>query len=81
MDATQITEVAADTRDPRAGLRAVMSLRALIERLELAQVEAGLRAGMSWQDVADALGVSRQAVHKKYAKKIDRTIPVPRRNQ
>ncbi len=53
--------------------------RALTERLELAQVEAGLRAGMSWQDVADALGVSRQAVHKKYAKRIDPTIPVPRR--
>ncbi|MBR7504255.1 hypothetical protein KCW65_29670, partial [Mycobacterium tuberculosis] len=62
-----------------AGRRPVASLRALTERLELAQVEAGLRAGMSWQDVADALGVSRQAVHKKYAKRIDPTIPVPRR--
>lgn len=79
MESTQVAQVAADTRDPRAGLRAIASLRALTERLELAQVEAGLRAGMGWQEVAEALGVSRQAVHKKYAKRIDTTIPVPRR--
>lgn len=79
MESTQIAGVAADTSDPRAGLRAIASLRTLTDRLELTQVEAGLRAGMSWQDVADALGVSRQAVHKKYSKIIDPTIPVPRR--
>lgn len=81
MESLQVAEVAANTRDPRAGLRAVASLRALTERLELAQVEAGLRAGMGWQDIAAALGVSRQAVHRKYAKKIDQSIPVPRRNR
>lgn len=81
MESTQIARTAADTSDPRAGLRAIASLRALADRLELAQIEAGLRAGMSWQDAADALGVSRQAVHKKYAKKIDPTIPVPRRSK
>ena len=62
--------LAADTSDPRAGLRAVASMRALTEILELRQVEAGLRAGMSWQQIADALGVTRQAVHKKYARRI-----------
>ena len=81
MESEQTAAVAADISDPRAGLRAVASLRAMSDRLELAQVEAGLRAGMSWQSIADALGVSRQAVHKKYAKRIDQNIPVPRRNQ
>ncbi|MDD7944708.1 hypothetical protein PUW79_08715 [Microbacterium sp. NE2HP2] len=81
MESTQIAGVAADTRDPRAGLRAIASLRSLTERLELAQVEAGLRAGMSWQEIAEALGVSRQAVHKKYAKRIDPTIDIPRRTR
>lgn len=81
MLSTHVADIAANTTDPRAGLRAVASLRALTERLELAQVEAGLRAGMSWQEVAAALGVSRQAVHRKYAKRIDPAIPVPRRTR
>lgn len=81
MKSTQIISVASDTSDPRRGLRAIASLRALAERLELAQVEAALRAGMSWPDVAEALGVTRQAVHKKYAKKIDQSIPVTRRSK
>jgi hypothetical protein len=80
MESAQIATVAADTRDPRAGLRAVASLRVLADRLELRQVEAALRSGMGWQAIADALGVTRQAVHKKYAKRIDPTIPVSRRN-
>ena len=80
MPPPDVAATAADTSDPRAGLRAVASLRVLADSLELRQVEAALRAGMSWQAVADALGVSRQAVHKKYSKRIDPTIPVPRRN-
>ena len=81
MQSTQIAAVAADTSDPRAGLRAVSSLRALADALELRQVEAALRAGMSWQQIADALGVSRQAAHKKHAKRVDQTIPILRRHQ
>lgn len=80
MDSKQVATTAADTSDPRAGLRAVASLRVLADTLELRQVEAALRSGMGWQAVADALGVTRQAVHKKYAKRIDPTIPVSRRN-
>jgi DNA-binding XRE family transcriptional regulator len=79
MESRQIADVAADTSDPRAGLRAVASLRALADALELRQVEAALRAGLRWQDVADALGVTRQAVHKKYARRIDPSVDVPGR--
>ena len=50
--------------DPREGLRAVMSLRLLVESLEFRQVEAALRAGFGWGQVAALLGVTRQAVHK-----------------
>ena len=81
MHASQIADAASDTADPRAGLRAVASLRTLTDRLELRQVEAALSAGMTWQTIADALGVSRQAVHKKYAKRVDPAIPVPRRHR
>lgn len=81
MEPKQVANIAADTSDPRAGLRAVASLRVLADTLELSQVEAALREGMSWQAIAEALGVTRQAAHKKYARRIDPTIPVPRRNQ
>jgi DNA invertase Pin-like site-specific DNA recombinase len=81
METDRIAARAANTSDPRTGLRAIVSLRALADALELKQVEAALRAGMSWLEIADALGVTRQAVHKKYAKRVDPTIPVPRRTQ
>lgn len=71
---------AADLTDPKAGLRAVAALRTHLESLELQQVEAALRAGLSWQEIAAALGVSRQAAHKRFAKKVDPTIPIPRRS-
>lgn len=79
MESSQVAEVAADTTDPRAGLRAVASLRVLADTLELRQVEAALRAGMTWQEIADALGVSRQAAHKKHSKRVDPSIPTARR--
>jgi hypothetical protein len=66
---TKATELAAaaGSADPRVGLRAVLALRRLLERLEVVQVDNARRAGWSWQEIADALGVSRQAVHTKHA--------------
>ena len=61
MDTSQIAAIATNTSDPRAGLRAVTSLRVLADTLELRQVEAALRAGMNWQDIADALGLTPKA--------------------
>jgi DNA-directed RNA polymerase specialized sigma24 family protein len=58
---------AAGSADPRTGLRAVAALRRLLERLEALQVGNARSHGWSWQEIADVLGVSRQAVHKKYA--------------
>jgi Homeodomain-like domain len=56
--------------DPADGLAAVVALRRLAERLEAAEVERALRDGWSWPEVAEALGVTRQAVHKKHAKRL-----------
>jgi DNA-directed RNA polymerase specialized sigma24 family protein len=56
----------ASSRDPAVGLRAVRALRELAERLEALQVGNARDEGWSWQDIAVCLGVSRQAVHKKY---------------
>jgi DNA-directed RNA polymerase specialized sigma24 family protein len=58
---------AASGPDPAAGLRAARALRELAERLEALQVENARSRGWSWQEIAVFLGVSKQAVHKKYA--------------
>ena len=65
---TQATELADATasRDPAVGLAAVASLRSLLESLEQLQVDNARERGWSWQQIAEALGVSRQAVHKKH---------------
>jgi hypothetical protein len=48
-------------------LASVVALRDLADRLEGAAVERAMRAGWSWGEVAEALGVTRQAVHKKHS--------------
>lgn len=67
-DALGTTEAAMNT-DPRVGLRAVAALRRLVERLEALQVDNARRQGWSWEDIGNHLGVSRQAVHKKHARR------------
>jgi predicted transcriptional regulator len=48
-------------------LKAASALRRLAETLEAVQVANARRQGWSWQDIADVLGVTKQAVHQKYA--------------
>ena len=64
--ATRALDDAAST-DPAVGLRAVRALRDLADRLEALHVGNARRLGWSWQQIGDALDVSRQAVHVKYA--------------
>lgn len=59
---------AAAAEDPEVGLRAIRALRELADRLESLQVANARSRGWSWQQVADALGVTRQAAHKKHAR-------------
>lgn len=54
--------------NPAVGLRAVAALRRLTDRLEDLQVAAARAQGWSWAQIAGALGVSKQAVHKKHAR-------------
>jgi DNA-directed RNA polymerase specialized sigma24 family protein len=61
--------------NPREGLEAVVALRRMLEALEAAQVENAFVAGWSWAQIAEVLGVSKQAVHKKHAKRIRARYP------
>jgi len=74
-----------DPGNPAEALAAVVSLRHFADRLEAASVEAAIRHGWSWAQVAQCLGVSKQAVHKKYARRIfpprqRRNTPVDRKD-
>ena len=68
---TEATKVAsqASSSDPRVGLRAVAALRRLVEQLEILQVANARGQGWSWQEIAQELDVSKQAVHKKHAER------------
>jgi DNA-binding NarL/FixJ family response regulator len=66
-EATDLAEATA-SKDPAVGLAAVASLRALLERLEELQVANARDKGWTWQQIAEALRVSKQAVHKKHGR-------------
>lgn len=59
--------------DPATGLRAAGALRRLAERIEAQSVRLARERGWSWEQVGDALGVSRQSVHAKYGRRGDRS--------
>lgn len=61
------TPVPTDAAD---ALAAVAALRRLADQVEAAAVEQAMRAGWGWPQVAEALGVTRQAVYKKHAKRL-----------
>ena len=65
-DTAQVA-TAASSKDAAVGLKAVRSLRVLVERLEALQVDNARASGWTWEQIAQLLGVTRQAVHKKYA--------------
>jgi transcriptional regulator with GAF, ATPase, and Fis domain len=55
--------------DPAAALAAVVALRRLADRLERAAVRRAIDQGWTWAQVAEALGVTRQAAHKRHARR------------
>jgi len=58
-----------DNEDPLAALRAVAAMHLELIRHEAALVRKARNLGYGWQMIATALGVTRQAVHKKYGKR------------
>lgn len=64
MTLTRATGVA----DPIEGLAATAELRSELERLEAVLVRRARVQGRTWTEIAAALGVSKQAVHKKHGR-------------
>lgn len=59
----------AEGGEPLAELRRVRLAQAELARAEAEQVRRARVLGYSWVAIADAIGVSRQAVHKKYGRR------------
>jgi hypothetical protein len=55
--------------DPATGLRGAGALRRLAERVEEMHVKLAREQGWSWEQIGDALGITRQSVHAKYGKR------------
>lgn len=55
--------------DPAVCLRAVGALHRLAEQIEARSVRVARERGWSWEQIGDALGVSRQSIHTKYGKR------------
>ena len=51
--------------DPEQALAAVVALRRLADSLERRAVVSAMGQGWSWTMIAQALGVSKQAAHKR----------------
>ncbi len=65
---TKVPRPVEPTTDPARGLRASLALHRLAERIEANHVASARDQGWTWQQIGDALGVTRQSVHAKYSK-------------
>src|SRR3954451_20304280 len=65
--------------DPRERLRSISTLRGELDDLEAQSVRAAVRGGDSWSQVAEALGVTKQSAHRRYAGRLDEPTPPSRR--
>jgi ATP-dependent Clp protease ATP-binding subunit ClpA len=73
-----LVEHAVRAAEPSAALRATTALREELESFERLQVARALDAGDSFGAVARALGISRQAAHRRYRDLAGVSLPDPR---
>ena len=62
----ELAQESADAEEPDVALRTLMELRGEVDALVEVQAARALVAGRSFSDVARALGISRQAAHRRF---------------
>jgi Clp amino terminal domain, pathogenicity island component len=73
-----LLEQALTAPDPTASLAALTAMRAELEALERTHVARALQAGQTFAAVAEPLGISRQAAHRRYRDLAAAPAPEPR---
>ncbi|WP_104168912.1 transcriptional regulator [Arthrobacter sp. SX1312] len=58
-----------DGKGPAEALQIIAELHREVGRSEAGLVRNARLAGLSWEAIAQSLGVTKQAVHKKYGKR------------
>ena len=66
-DLAALAAAAASADDPRGALRRIAALRRALDAFERAQVARALADGASFAAIGRGLGISRQAVHRRFA--------------
>lgn len=77
----ELARIAAERAQPGRALSAIVELRRRLAELEEYQVENARGQGWSWSEIAQPLGVTRQAIHRKYARRLDASAEERRRGR
>lgn len=62
--------------DPAAQLEALCELRRELDAIESELAAEAIRAGMSWREIGAAIGVSKQAAHRRHRDSVARLVKV-----
>ena len=60
---------AMDGKGPAEALQIIAELHREVGRSEAGLVRSARQAGLSWEAIAQCLGVTKQAVHRRYGKR------------
>ena len=61
---------------PADALAAVAALRVVADKLERSAVKKAIEQGWTWSEIAEALGVTKQAAHKRHASFLSNRIDI-----
>ena len=73
-----LTQQALRALEPPVALRALTALREELVAFERLEVARALDGGATFSDVARAVGISRQAAHRRYRDLVGVSMPDPR---